>query len=144
MDVAGPYGKALRWIFLNKMGCNKEIPPTVFDENQLKECRPCDWASDTKSWCGLFGIWIKSPSEQKPSYPPVLEMVGNLVTATGRHILSGLKNRTEEEQNKCREICQACDNYVIESRLGPRCTKCGCCTNIKTRWATAHCPLEKW
>ena len=127
----------------------KCIKRPVMSKEQVKECSNCGWISKSKSWCGKFGFYVNSlPGDipQKPSYPPALKMAGNFLGAAGRHILSGLKNRTEDEQKKCREICEVCDNYVEESKLGPRCKICGCCTNIKTRWLTAHCPLDppKW
>lgn len=45
---------------------------------------------------------------------------------------------TIEERLK---ICQSCDK--LNKALGI-CKECGCIVNLKTRFAVAQCPIDKW
>jgi len=71
-------------------------------------------------------------------------MMKNLALETARFVRSGFKTRTREEQERVISICEQCTLYKINTRLGPRCSECGCCMNVKKKWITAHCPKDKW
>ena len=122
------------------MICNKiEIPK--FTNKQLAECEKCKHASRRKIWCCHFGVWIK-----KPEYPTKRKMTSNFIKAAARHIRSGFKKRSKEEQAVVRLKCQNCpfDGFVAVTKLGPRCKFCGCCLKLAERWETKHCPKNVW
>jgi len=130
------------------MSCNQIIPPK-FTAEQTKECLHCKMASAKVRWCGHFGVWIQEQGKiitppEKIAYPSMPRMAANFMIAAGKHIASGFANRTPAEQEQCRVICEACPHYVPDSRLGPRCRKCGCWVSLAKRWATKPCPEGKW
>jgi len=120
------------------LSCNKIIKPE-FTKEQIAECEKCKYASAKIQWCGLFGCWI-----QKPSYPSSIKMAGSFAKESAKYIKAGRPKRSDEEQAKLMLICEKCEFYEKKTPIGPRCRKCGCCMKIKTRWATAHCPIGKW
>lgn len=75
--------------------------------------------------------------------PSKTTMAVNFSKASVKHLASGLKNRTPEQQAEVQAICKLCDQYVLINN-NPRCKKCGCYLNVKQRWQTADCPLGKW
>ncbi|HUW18379.1 MAG TPA: hypothetical protein VMW16_03675 [Sedimentisphaerales bacterium] len=106
-------------------------------------------ASARVRWCGHFGVWIQEQGKiitppENIVYPSMLRMAGSFAMAAARHVASGFRNRTPAEQAQCRAICEACPYYVRDSKLGPRCRKCGCCVSLARRWATKRCPEGKW
>jgi len=57
------------------------------------------------------------------------------------HLLSS-ENRIDEETAKARmEICDQCPELI---QLTKQCKQCGCFMVMKTKLATAECPLNKW
>ena len=142
-------------IFVLKMLCNKKIIP-IFTVQQVIECKNCIHISAKKIWCCLFGIYIPSPKvkiefineiiipDKKIKYPGMMKMAGNFTKESYKYIKEGRPKRSDEEIAKISLICQGCEEYVPQTKLGPRCKKCGCNMNIKARWATAHCPIGKW
>ncbi len=86
----------------------------------------------------------KESTEKKLEYPSLPTMAKSFGKALYNHAKSGFKKRTEAEQQKVMEICRACEFFIAESKIGPRCVKCGCCMSLKTRWAASHCKLGKW
>ena len=131
------------------MICNKHTSPEMTAE-QLAECCKCKHASGKKVWCCLFGIALIEEGrifvpDRKVRYPSWLKMGASVAKESAKYIAAGRPKRSSQEQGRCKAICERpCDYYVAESKLGPRCSKCGCCINLKTRWATANCPLKKW
>ncbi len=132
------------------MTCNKIIKPE-FTKEQIEECGKCRWASGKKRYCcnPLIGCWIGEHSriivpDKKIKYPSMTTMGKNFVKAGVKHIASGMEKRSEEEQERLKAICKECGFFVIKTKIGPRCKKCGCNMNIKIRWATTHCPIGKW
>ncbi|KKM21304.1 hypothetical protein LCGC14_1636770 [marine sediment metagenome] len=130
------------------MLCNKITKPE-FTKEQIAECRQCKHASKKKIWCCLFGVSIIETGkiitpDRKIKYPSLPRMGMNFAKATGKHIASGFKKRSKQEQELVKTICQKCSEYVLETKIGPRCKKCGCCVSLKKRWATSRCPLGKW
>lgn len=39
------------------------------------------------------------------------------------------------------KICRDCEHF---NQILTKCKECGCFLNIKARWATEKCPLDKW
>jgi len=128
------------------MTCDYQHAPKVFDRSQLKQCDGCKHASRQRVWCCLFGLWIRKQATIKVArrMPSLGKMAGSLARESVKYIKAGRPKRTEAEQTACRLICVQCEHYQEKSKLGPRCSKCGCCVNLKTRWATAHCPEGLW
>jgi len=73
--------------------------------------------------------------------PSVTQMAKNFAKAAGNYIKSGGENVTEEEHKKRLSVCSTC-----EFKKGPRCihSKCGCFIEVKAKWASEHCPIDKW
>ena len=120
------------------MLCNRTTKPK-FTKMQIAECYKCKHASGKKIWCCLLGVQIIE--QGKVLTPSKTKMAGSFAKAVGKHIASGMKNRSEAEIKKVMDICFACEYFVKEKQ---RCLKCGCKMNIKSRWATSHCAIEKW
>ena len=130
------------------MSCNKIIKPE-FTKQQIEECMQCKHASKKKIWCCLFGVPIVESGkiitpDKEIKYPSLSKMGMNFAKATGKHIASGFKKRSKEEQEFIKRLCQKCIEFVSVTKLGPRCKKCGCCISLKARWATANCPIGEW
>lgn len=129
----------------------KKIQAPKFTKKQLEECYKCKMISGRKKWCGHFGVWVIEHGKiltpnRKIKYPSKRNMAKTLTAETIKYNKAGRPKRSEAEQAKLMTICKKCEHFVAETKLGPRCEKCGCCMNIKKRWATAHCPLKpaKW
>ena len=139
-------------------GRKKSDGPPALTPEQFKTCKEggpkkegCRYISGKKRWCGNFRVRIEQPQRSKIitpdkriQYPSLPQMGKNFVKASARHVLSGMKKRTEAEQQTCIEICRVCNEFVPVTKIGPRCKKCGCNIRLKTLWSTSHCPLNKW
>lgn len=130
------------------MICNRITKPE-FTKQQILDCKKCKHISGKKVWCCLFGVWIDGRTEviqpsKKMQYPSLVTMGKSFARESIRHIKTGRQKRSEEERVRCIAICRQCDNFVPETKIGPRCMICGCCMSLKKRWATAHCKLGKW
>ena len=80
-----------------------------------------------------------------PSYPPLLEQLGNAAAAAGRLIGAAVTGQavavSQEEQDRRLAICGGCEQF--DPQQG-RCRKCGCVGRWKSQLATEQCPLGKW
>ena len=134
------------------MTCNRLTKPEFTDEFIAKHCgtpeKPlCKFASAQIRFCQKFGKIGEQKiivPDKKIKYPSMAMMGKSFVKAGAKHIRSGMKKRTKAEQNRCIAVCKNCEFYVEKTKIGPRCQKCGCNMKVKSRWATAHCPLGKW
>lgn len=54
--------------------------------------------------------------------------------------LRALVEQTHEERMS---ICNDCE-FLRATVSGPRCGKCGCFLNLKTRCLKCECPIQKW
>jgi len=124
--------------------CNRITKPE-FTKEQIAECGKCKHASARVKWCGLFGDWIGEQKIIVPSkkiqYPSMPTMGKNFAKEGIKHIAGGMKKRSDEEYKKCMAICDICEWFVKDK---VRCQKCGCKMQVKARWVTAHCPINKW
>ena len=130
------------------MDCNRITTPD-FTRKQISECQKCKHASGRKIWCCLFGVHIIENGKiiqpaRKVKYPSKLKMAKSLVKETTKYVKAGMPNRSNAEQLRCKAICELCDEYVLKTKVGPRCQKCGCCMNLATLWKTKNCLLKKW
>jgi len=127
------------------MLCNRERIPE-FTAAQIAECEKCKHISGKKIWCCKFGVYIREHERiiVPKQMPSVGTMAKGFVREGAKYLKAGRPKRSEVEQTACRLICVQCGHYQEKSKLGPRCSKCGCCVNLKTRWATAHCPEGLW
>lgn len=129
--------------------CNYSTTPEMTPQ-QVAQCKECKHASGKKVWCCLFGIPLIEQGrilvpDKKIRYPSRVTMATTFAKESVKYVAAGRPKRTVEEQAACKAICkQPCDYYVAESKLGPRCLKCGCCISLATLWKTKHCPLGKW
>ena len=49
-----------------------------------------------------------------------------------------VSNSVQKERLK---ICSTCEHFIKKSS---RCNQCGCHMNVKTRFSSAKCPIQKW
>jgi hypothetical protein len=75
--------------------------------------------------------------------PDMLQMAKNLAT-TAKDVVSdaieGKDIAASQQQIKERiSICNDCDWFFEK-----RCLKCGCFISVKSKLASAKCPLDKW
>lgn len=73
---------------------------------------------------------------------PITQQLKNAAGAVGRIVKEGLKKRSKNEQQRLFEICLECE--FLTDKILKRCSKCGCCVNLKTRLETEKCPIGKW
>jgi len=130
------------------MACDRKTAPE-FTRAQITECENCKHASGKKVWCCLFGVWIKEPPliatpEHKILLPGKGTMAKNFGRDALRYLREGRPKRTPAEQLALRAICQQCEDFLPTSKIGPRCRVCGCSVTVAVRWATKHCPRNKW
>ena len=111
-----------------------------FSVEQIEKCRQCRWISDRKIWCCYWKVWVVENKAIK--FPAGTQQAKNVAKAIGKRIVNR-KNRSEKEIEKLKAICVKCDAYY-EKGLTPRCTYCGCCLNLKTKWQSEDCPIGKW
>jgi len=126
---------------ITEQTCEGKTNPPEFTKGQIDKCMRCKNISAKKRWCCLFGVRIVA----KEKYPSWLKMGASVAKESAKYIAAGRPKRSSQEQGRCKAICERpCDYYVAESKLGPRCSQCGCCISLKTLWATAQCPMDKW
>jgi hypothetical protein len=78
----------------------------------------------------------------KDKNPTFLEMAIKFTGSLLGHVAGGMKKVSQEEMDRRMDICKGCEFFTDGDR--PRCSKCGCHLNIKARWESAHCPIDKW
>ena len=123
------------------MNCNLK----KFNAEQIAKCKLCKHASanvkhpSKLGWCGFHAVHVDDKSKKK--MPPLITQAKNFTTATKKHVAAGRPKRSELETAKCMATCEKCEWFNPDSR---RCSKCGCRMTIKSRWATANCPIGKW
>ena len=103
---------------------------------------------------GLTPLPEKPRSGGPPPTPVELPSIWirglNFGFALGRHVLSGMKRRTEAEIIERFDICLGCEHHTGEGE-SLNCGKCGCSCNAdqgvfinKLAWASETCPEGKW
>ena len=86
--------------------------------------------------------------------PPASQLVRNLAVDHWRSLKAFIKGEqvivSQEIAEQRWEICKQCP-YLKYDETNPdtnkkdgRCTECGCFMNVKTHYATAKCPIDKW
>ena len=87
----------------------------------------------------------------KPQMPSLKEMVYSLSETIIDSLKTAAANKVvilNEEQARARlDICLNCEFFVVQpegSVIPARCSKCGCGMKVKSRLATAVCPVGKW
>jgi hypothetical protein len=81
---------------------------------------------------------------QAMSGPSLTTMAGNFIGAMGAYAKDGFRNVTKEEHAVRKAICDGCEFWDGEARMGAgKCNKCGC-TGAKLWMASSECPIKKW
>src|SRR5208282_3776366 len=75
-----------------------------------------------------------------PSYPPLLEQLGNAARAAVGFVASGVSVADEAEQGRRIAICHTCEFF---DHAQERCFKCGCAGGWKAWVASSKCPTGK-
>lgn len=75
-----------------------------------------------------------------PKDPTLTELAGNFALAMTGWAKAGFKTVTREEFERRHTLCQACEYYEPNARLGlGKCKRCAC-SKFKLWLATSHCP----
>lgn len=86
-------------------------------------------------------VMLNPPKEESPS---VVKMASNFVSAMKDFAQSGFLRVTNEQYKARMDICNKCEFWKSDARMGlGKCLKCGC-TGAKQWIATSVCPIEKW
>ena len=89
---------------------------------------------------------FQNPGAQSPEStgPSLLKMAGNFATAMKDFAKSGFLKITKEQYDARMDICNGCEFWKANARMGMgKCLKCGC-TGAKQWIATSVCPINKW
>ena len=78
--------------------------------------------------------------------PSLLELAKNFTTALTRWVKAGAPVVNEEVYRERISICETCEYWKPEARMGlGKCSAPGCgCTKLKLWLKTERCPLGKW
>lgn len=78
--------------------------------------------------------------------PSLLELAQNFTSALAKWVKAGAPVVSEEVYRERSAICDACEYWEPEARLGlGKCMAPGCgCTKLKRWLSTEHCPMGKW
>ena len=71
----------------------------------------------------------------------IFNLAGRFGKSAFNHAKDRFKHVDDEIYNKRMEICKGCEKFNPES---VRCNDCGCFLEIKAKWNSEKCPLEKW
>jgi len=135
------------------MTCNKLVKPEL-TEQQIIECKQCEFASEKKIWCCKFGFYFVQPEKriitpsrklilpnnkiQKPCPKPTLaQMAVHFAKAMVKWTGSGFACVGKETYIKRRSICSDCTKCRT-------CPHCGCMLWAKVALVTEKCPEERW
>ena len=99
-------------------------------------------------YCDKKNAYIESGYCQREcklykTFPSKIQQAKNFSKAAVKYAKSGFKNRTKEEIEAIKKICEPCDAYYTKG-ITPRCKHCGCCINLKVKWDSEDCPIGKW
>jgi hypothetical protein len=105
----------------------------------LKKFRPI--TEEEAKEQGRFGGIPRLKPEKSPS---IVKMASNFASAMKDFAESGFLRVTPEQYNSRMDICNKCEFWQPDARMGlGKCLKCGC-TGAKQWIATSVCPIEKW
>lgn len=124
---------------------NKQPKAVSFSKTIIEKCKKCEQLKNKESWCGYWGFWLKDNKIIYPKtvqFPTLKKQAKNFAKAIVKRA-KNMKNRSPKEILKVKSICIVCDAYYTKG-ITPRCTYCGCCINLKTKWESESCPIEKW
>jgi hypothetical protein len=111
--------------------------------------------SEAPAW--LRSAMASPPSPSRPSLPekPAESLPGgqetsmqapglwrqakNFADAVVRHALDGFTAVSDEKFRERLAICEGCEFFKDR-----KCLKCGCLMDVKARWASEKCPIDKW
>jgi hypothetical protein len=77
-----------------------------------------------------------------PQAPSIIKKGVNFIKSTVNHIANKMKKVSQKETDRRIDICKGCEFFTDGEH--PSCSKCGCYMNIKARWESEHCPIDKW
>ena len=92
--------------------------------------------------------------EEEQKLPPASQMVRDLAVTHWRSLKAFMRGKhvivPQEVAKKRWNECIKCDRLLYDEinpdtdKKDGRCTECGCFMNVKTHYATAECPINKW
>jgi hypothetical protein len=105
---------------------------------------PLNKLKEMASMQGITSSSEKTKKLKKTSRISLLDMAGNFTSAMKDFAKSGFLRVTEEQHAQRMEICNGCEFWQGDARMGMgKCLKCGC-TGAKQWIATSVCPINKW
>lgn len=123
------------------------------------KCDHCPMAGDAecKSYPALCANMAKNPDRWRPvldlvngvppppgppaEYPPIATQITSVVGAAARFVASGFATVDQEEYDRRRSICEACEHF---DAARDRCRKCGCGLKAKPWMRSESCPEKRW
>ena len=92
--------------------------------------------------------------EGEKKLPPTSQMVRNIAVDHWKSLKAFMRGKhvivPQEVAEQRWEICKQCPELLYDEvnpdtdKIDGRCTECGCFMNVKTHYATAECPIDKW
>lgn len=145
------FGAIYAKLFFGNENFNEVCASMGVHDNQLECAAPGndDFEGGSAQIEYTYPVWAGAPvtfpvESDKQEYPAKLQMAKSLAAASAKHIRSGFKTRTKEEQARIMKICAECEYFEAKTSVGPRCRECGCVMSIKKTWSTSNCRIGKW
>jgi len=92
--------------------------------------------------------------KEENKLPPTSQMVRNIAVDHWKSLKAFMRGKhvivPQEVAEERWEICKQCPHLLYDetnpdtNKVDGRCTECGCFMNVKTHYATAECPIDKW
>jgi|19_taG_2_1085344.scaffolds.fasta_scaffold00376_6 hypothetical protein len=73
--------------------------------------------------------------------PGKLKKLSNFTLAAAKFAAGGFIKSSKEVYSSRVLTCLACDKYEVQT---DDCLECGCPIELKAKWSTELCPLNKW
>ncbi len=106
-----------------------------------RDAPPGDDATEGRRRHAIYRLSVESDALQ---FPPLIAQAASALSAAGSAITAALAGQPvlvdQAEQDRRLAICRTCEHY---DPCQARCVQCGCFAGLKTRLATAHCPLPE-
>jgi hypothetical protein len=123
----------------------------------MMPCDHCPIGDGCRSYVALCDNMAKNPDRWRPvldrvngltpppeppaEYPPLATQAASAIGAAVRFAASGFATVDQDEYDRRRAICEACEHYDGDRN---RCRACGCQLSIKPWSAKEECPKGKW
>ncbi len=84
------------------------------------------------------------PLEGTAPPPSLSTKLMGLGTDLLKFAMSGFQTVSTEVKAERLAICAACDEYIKDDPISPKCRLCGCYMEAKAILGSSECPIKKW